>query len=94
MRVLFLGLAIALLVQQDEPWTPAPGNPGHRRPPEGWHCFTDSPVAPAPEGHACDCHKACHIDQGTGDRIIVEDPKCVVHCYRDNCRCAYTCPDT
>lgn len=95
MKTLLVIAVLLLAAQEQEPWTPSPGNPGHRPPPEGWHCSTNTPEVPAPEGHACECHKHCVIDQGTGERVIQEDgARCLVYCYKNSCLCAFKCEDT
>lgn len=85
--ILILLLSAVALAQQPEP---VPGNPDHVKPEEGWFCHTNSPIAPAPDGHACECaaHRTCHTDPNTGERVVVEHLTCRVWCFKDHCRCA------
>ena len=87
--VLFI-LAVTLALQDQGP---PPGNPEHIQPPEGWHCYANSPVAPAPDGHACVCHeyRTCTVDPETGQYVITEHPSCRVWCFKDHCRCPVHC---
>ena len=96
MKVLLLAAAFLLLAQQqDEPWTPAPGNPGHREPPAGWSCNQNKDeIDPS---HLCTCHRTCQEGENTDPSEdgppIIEDPQCTVYCHMKHCFCPlHNCP--
>lgn len=96
--VLFLSVAFLAAAQDQTPTPPLPpGNPEHKELPEGEFCVTDNPLVPMPDGgHACECHthRQCTIDQGTGERVVIESATCLQYCFKDHCHCAMHCPDT
>ena len=97
MRHLVLAFAVvaSLAAGQDQPPDWVPGNPDHIKPEEGTFCHTPIEFAD-PDAKDCVCHKhkTCSKDAETGQRVIVEHPSCLHHCYANQCACIVTCPDT
>lgn len=93
---LFLSVAFLAAAQDQTPSPPLPpGNPDHVEP--DFNCVTETPLTPAPDGaRACACHehRQCSIDQGTGERVVVESATCLSYCFKSHCHCALHCPDT
>lgn len=73
-------------VMAQQPWTPAPGNPGHGVPPDGWYCSTSDPE---PEKR-CACQRIDTSKDCEGDPTE-DNVHCKVACHRARCHCAVTC---
>ena len=71
------------------PPMPPPGNPGHQEPPPGAFCQHPS-VDPDP-AHACECQKACQMNED-GSVTIIEDRNCRAWCFKRHCHCPHLCP--